>query len=543
MENLSYNSITLRGEISRRILTNYARMESKYYNPDFVFKADTGGWSGDWEGRTMLALISLAQITGNEPSFLEIMIDNIEKHLNSRGYLGKELPKGETDEQQLSGHNWLLSALLEYYLWKQDDRVLNTIHNIINNLYLPAIGHYKDYPIDVHLRTFNGTYDGKITGNSNKWYTSSDIGCAFMCLDVLSTSYALFKIPELKVLLDEMIDVFKSIDFIGLSMQTHATLSATRGIITLYNTTKDDKYLKIAVNIFDLYLKEGMTENYANKNWFNRPCWTEPCAIVDSLICAIELFKITKEIRYLELGHKIYYNAMGHAQRPNGGFGCDVCCGYDTEFIKHHGEGMCEAFWCCNMRGAVGLSYYGLNHFAADEECLYILNYSDSEIRYRGVKITQKTKYPEEGNVKFLIDNEANTEFKIKNYIPSYVSKAKIIVNEKDVSVDIDNGFVELIINSEIRTIEICFDIPLIKNDAMNKQFITKRYSYNHGLLMLGCHTATAIRIDDIKNLEKVDKAKYQIKDTSVILSRIDDLLDLEVELVVQENRQVLFLV
>ena len=155
-------------------------------------------------------------------------------------------------------------------------------------------------------------------------------------------------------------------------MQTHATLSATRGVLRMYSVTKKVEYLEAAVKIFDIYVNNGMTENYANFNWFSRSdSWTEPCAIVDSWICAFELFKFTDNYFYISLANKIYRNALCYAERVNGGFGCDKCVTPSQKFLMPNGgANLTEAFWCCTMRGAEGLASIVKNiaHYTSDED-------------------------------------------------------------------------------------------------------------------------------------------------------------------------------
>ena len=62
------------------------------------------------------------------------------------------------DEQQLSGHSWLLRGLCEYYLWRKDPAVLAMIKNIVENLFLPTCGDYPSYP----LRPVDRTSDGSV---------------------------------------------------------------------------------------------------------------------------------------------------------------------------------------------------------------------------------------------------------------------------------------------------------------------------------------------------------------------------------------------
>ena len=102
----------VRGDLAYRLLLNYSILESYRYRADYIFTADKSAWYGDWEGRTILALVRLCEATGREPAFLEQIIDALGEHLNEMGYLGKVFPDGEFSEQHLAGHNWLLSGLI-----------------------------------------------------------------------------------------------------------------------------------------------------------------------------------------------------------------------------------------------------------------------------------------------------------------------------------------------------------------------------------------------------------------------------------------------
>ena len=230
----------IRGELKERVLLNAARLCSPIYRASAIYTQDKNGWPGDWEGRTLLALVSHMKCTGIEPPYLSSVLESIPDHLNSRGYLGGISEEGLFDEQQLSGHNWLIRGLMEYYLLTGDKEISNLVNKIVENLYIPLKGYYLDYPIDPEVRKEQGSFSGTLSGKSGHFILSTDIGCAFMCLDGLSQYYDIFRNPDVYELLDEMVSVFEKIDFVGSHMQTHATLSAVRGIIRLYKATFDD---------------------------------------------------------------------------------------------------------------------------------------------------------------------------------------------------------------------------------------------------------------------------------------------------------------
>jgi len=149
LSTIEYQQIKIGGELRDRALKNYDRLESEIYTPAKVFPEKhhqtSANWAGDKEGRIILGLVLQAQATHREPKYLQELIDLYPTKTNTGGYLGELL--GDTiDEQQLSGHGWLLRGLCEYYLWKKEEKVAGYIKDIINNLALPTKGFHATIP-------------------------------------------------------------------------------------------------------------------------------------------------------------------------------------------------------------------------------------------------------------------------------------------------------------------------------------------------------------------------------------------------------------
>ena len=347
-------------ELQDRIALNYRRLSTgDYYSIDEIFSPEDYDWYGDKEGRALLAFLCHYKISGKTIPCMEQMLAQLNAHLNPQGYFGPVWEQ-EIQEQQLSGHSWLLRGLCEHYEIFGDDFSLQAVRRITENLYLPIRGRFSSYPIERSLAKEGGVSGSQI-GILDGWILSSDVGCAFMSIDGLSHAYKITKDPRIKALLDEMTAVYLSIDKVALQAQTHCTLTAARGMVRMYQETSDEAYLSGAKAIAKLYFEGGgMTATYQNLNWWGRPdSWTEPCAIVDSLMLAGELYKLTTEDYYRTLAARIYHNGLATAQRDNGGAGTDsgvVEAGTDTLCM-----GMYEAFFCCTMRLAEGLWYINAN--------------------------------------------------------------------------------------------------------------------------------------------------------------------------------------
>ena len=272
-------------------------------------------------------------------------------------YLGEEFDGVTVDEQQISGHSWFLRGLVEYSIAFNSTFAKEVAKSTVENLYLPIAEWYERYPID--RNKIVGDVSGHSAERLNGWKLSTDVGCAFMCVDGLAHYFALTKDKKVKEFLDKVIGVFDSLDKVKLGFQTHTTLSCVRGILKLFETTGEEKHFDIAKRTFDEYLNCGMTLTYQNYNWYGRKdSWTEPCAVVDSFILATEIYKITRIENYLTVARRIWFNGLQFCQRNNGGAGTDSCATKEFPFLKMNTY---EAPFCCTMRYSEGLLDYFKN--------------------------------------------------------------------------------------------------------------------------------------------------------------------------------------
>ena len=388
-------------EIKERTDLNYNRLETaEFYQIDRVFSPMDYDWYGDLEGRSLLAFVSHYKISGKKIPCMEQMMSLMPSKLNEKGYIGLVF-EDVIHEQQLSGHSWLLRGLCEHYEQFEDKFSYETVKNIVENLYLPLTGKIHTYPVDR-----SGENNGGVSGSSadiiNGWHLSSDIGCVFMSIDGLSHAYKITKDERIKALLDEMICTYTEIDKARLEAQTHCTLTSARGMLRMFDMTGEKAYLEDAIKIYDLYVNGGgMTYTYQNLNWWNRPkSWSEPCAIVDSLMVATELYKITGDEKYRTTAARIYHNGFASMQRSNGCAGPDklVCDGSENAYLS---VSMYDAWFCCSMRLAEGLWYLTNNYelLYAEQDGTIIKNengiYTDGDLIYCGLE-EDMLKYADE---------------------------------------------------------------------------------------------------------------------------------------------------
>lgn len=440
---------TMHGELQQRLLKNLQRLHEEKYQPDHVFltMAESGDWPGDTEGRTLLALVLDAQATHQQAQYLEEIVRRIPLHLNERGYMG---PVFDTcHEQQLSGNGWLLRGLCAYYEWKHDRAVLEMIRTLAVNLFTPLKGYYAEYPISPEERVQNvGAESGSMVGRIGRWQLSSDIGCVFIGMEGLIHAYVVTKDARLKPVIEELIRRFLEIDLMAIKAQTHASLTACRGLLRYADATGKHALVKEAERRFMLYVENGMTENYENYNWFQRfDTWTEPCAIVDSYLLAVQLWQHTRNPRYLEYAEQIYYNALCRTQRFNGGFGTDVCPGaaIHSAYLDVSAP---EAHWCCTMRGGEGLSCAASYSAWQEGKEVYFPFLRDAAFTFemdgQRMQVTEETGYPFAGNMSMKLQMEKATKMAINLPVYLWMEHVTLALNGKPVPLQIFKGFARI---------------------------------------------------------------------------------------------------
>lgn len=422
---------------------------------------------------------------------------------------------------------------------EKDERVLNIIRSISDNLFVPGKNYYSLYPIRPKDRTQgNGGMSGSINSKLDSWKLSTDIGCLFIGMDGLIQAYDILREERIKDVIGEMIEKFQKVDFVGIQSQTHATLTGLRGLIRYSDIVGDNSYISFVEKVWDLYKKWGMTENFENYNWFKKyDSWTEPCAIIDSYMLAIQLWQHTGNVQYLEDAELIYYNGISHTQRVNGGFGCDNCPLPIDPYLRIHAY---EAHWCCTMRGGEGLGFLARNSYFVNGNTLLIPFTGENTACINSgnglkVDITQTSGYPFNGDVKLVINEEPEGLDCIKVFSHSkWARNHDLHINGVKVPVIIKEGFV--VIERAFRTgdiIELKFENvvhqePLLNKDfandknstsknSDNRTFTTEFFKIMHGPLVMGVISDKPIRLKDAGSKEYPLLPIYHLLDSTVV--------------------------
>lgn len=542
-------NISIRGELQKRLLKNFDRLEEEKYQPQNIFLTEeqSGAWPGDTEGRTILGLVSDARATRRIPKYLTEIIQKVPLHLNPKGYMGL-VYKDCFSEQQLAGNGWLLRGLCEYYDWTGDEIVLSTIKTIVDSLFIPLEGHYKNYPItNERRRTGEGKMSGTTQNVLNQWLVSSDIGCLFIGMDGLIHAYQYYPEPKVKIIIEEMISRFLETNPLKIKAQTHAILTGMRGLLRYDAIRNKREYTDDVERLWAIYKQYGMTETYANYNWFERyDTWTEPCAIVDSYMTAVQLWQVTQKPAYLEEAEQIYYNALAHAQRNNGGFGCDNCPGLASgDYLNVFDY---EAHWCCTMRGAEGLANVGKYSVFHSDHSIYFTSYRnyDATIHLgnkQSVTIKQESDYPFENKALFTVVNSTVTDKTTLYFFkPTFMIDYELYYNRQPINSKEENGFIVTTQHLNPNdTIILKYKFKSSIRMAMNTENSSAdQRILQYGPLILGYDCDVSIKVDQTSEVVSSEN-KYTIKGESIELQPVYHLMNPDVNTTSGYRKKVIF--
>lgn len=519
------------GDLNRRLKMNYDRLEQPDYSAQKILAdIDKGGWPGDFPGRTILAWTALAEATGRQPRQLKALLDGLPAKFNAKGYLGRIQDPTAIDEQQLSGHAWLISGLCRYAAWSGDKRPLEWVRSMIQGLALPLRGKYNQYPRTPDSRNERGAAAGTLTGQVvSGWKVSTDIGCAYIFLEGLVAAERVIPSPELAQVIEEAAASFLAMDLLGVKAQTHASLCAARNIL-LYERRHGMRHgwLPKIEALYRLYRERAMTENEANWNWFERPdSWTEPCAVVDSFLLALELWRATGQAQYLNDAHRIFYNALGYGQKPHGGFGCDTIAGQDGLMI---GAKIWDVTWCCNMRGAVGLAGAAAACAEVQRDRLVFPFYAAGSFTAGGWEIQEQTGWPYRGEVNLKLHRARGNPKPLAQaglFIPeaSPRDSVKIVVNGVETPGKWRSGLLVLTLpDLDACTLELRLEIPLRIEKTHNVNTKGDLATLRHGYLLLGVPEVQQLPTLRAQDLKSLGEGRYQVSGSDVLLTPLCEM-------------------
>ena len=319
-------------------LDRVLRGDAPSYNEEFVL-ADVRPaperrfteYSGDVSGRYIGALAVAARAYGVQIPQLADLVNKVIALQKPDGYFGSSFHyenPGDLDMALLWGNGRLLVGLLEYYQLSHAPEVLASSKRIGD--FLARIGPMM---LSAQIRSAFGA----------QHFASSYI-CWTQQTEGLALLYAETKDERYSKLAEKIAAVTQRLP----GDHAHGYLTSLRGIMVLYDQTRDATLLKRCEDAWqditaskDLLITGGVPEGWSPNN--HR---TEGCGEADWVRLNLALWRATHNDKYLTMADRAIFNEFAFNQYATGDFGHRV---YTETGLP--AAGAVRAWWCCTLHG------------------------------------------------------------------------------------------------------------------------------------------------------------------------------------------------
>src|SRR5205823_8010623 len=148
----------------------------------------------------------------------------------------------------------------------------------------------------------------------------------------------------------------------------------------------------------------------------------ESCNVYNMLKLSRHLFSHTGNVKYADYYEKALYNHILGQQDPATGmvaYFLPMLPGAHKVYSTPD-----SSFWCCVGSGFENQAKYGEAIYYHSQNDLYVNLFIPSELNWKekGVKITQQTKFPEEGKTVLTIETKGTANMPLHIRYPSWAT-------------------------------------------------------------------------------------------------------------------------
>ena len=261
---------------------------------------------------------------------------------------------------------------------------------------------------------------------------------------------------------------------------SHGYLSTLRGVLDLYEYTKDSQHLNYVRQAYDsLVHSDDYTAFGAVHEYFGgKGDRDEGCSTSDFMRLSLHLYRLTDEPEYLERGEFALYNAFYFNQYFTGDFG--------SHFIDEEGAkpaALMASWWCCTMHGLRAMYDLKNNYLVTTTPNrkqieLYVeTSYKDDDLAFT---LSQGEKDGDRHRYLLHITERKNPSLQLSFRKPPWAVAMKVSPGGSSVSASSEDTYVTLaqpVKNGDNITIELVYQktIRTDQNETVALEDVDKR--------------------------------------------------------------------
>jgi DUF1680 family protein len=348
------------------------------------------------------------------------------------------LPQTQSTGHELYNIGHMLQGAIAYYRATGDRRLLDAGIRFVNDFLIPNYGPAPKKPIvSGHPEIEMGLIElYRITGDKRQ-------------LDL--AGYILRGDPRIELPERRTIYMFSGTPFTSRTkMQGHAVraMYACCGATDYYLETGDPTYLQTLNLLWNdttstkMYVTGGVgsrADGEAFGDAYELPnfrAYGESCAAIGNMMWNWRMLAVTGDAKFTDVIERALYNGINSGMSLDGTL---YCYRNPLAFDPSTGDKIRNPWYdttCCppNLERTFGSlpGYF----YSTSADGIYVHLYDNSELNWHlengvGLKVTQKTKYPWDGNVEITVTPAEATEFAVYLRVPGWVDRAQVTVNAK----------------------------------------------------------------------------------------------------------------
>jgi DUF1680 family protein len=215
------------------------------------------------------------------------------------------------------------------------------------------------------------------------------------------------------------------------------------GFARLYEITREERYLKAAQFFWERIVRarsfvtggNGDGEHFFPPDEFEQHLPSaktmETCCTHNLLKLTRKLFEIDPRPAYADYYERALFNGILASQDPDSGM---VTYFQATRpgYVKLYCTPF-DSFWCCTGSGIENHTKYGDSIYFRNDESIFVNLFIASTLDWpeRGVKLTQRTRFPEEDRARFTIEADKPQWLALRIRHPSWCRTATVTINGK----------------------------------------------------------------------------------------------------------------
>jgi len=351
------------------------------------------------------------------------------------------LPQTQTTGHELYNMGHMLQGAIAYYRATGDRKLLDAGARFVNDFLLPNYGPAPKKPIvSGHPEIEMGLIElYRITGDKRQL----DLAAYILQGDKR------IELPERRT-----IYMFSGTPFTARTkLEGHAVraMYACCGATDYYMETGDPVYWKTLNTLWDdmtatkMYVTGGVgsrSDGEAFGDAYELPnfrAYGESCAAIGNMMWNWRMLAATGDAKFADVLERALYNGINSGMSLDGTL---YCYRNPLAFDPSTGDKIRNPWYdvtCCppNLERTFGSlpGYF----YTTSADGIYAHLYDNSELNWRlengvGLKITQKTNYPWDGDIEIAVAPAEPSEFTFYVRIPGWTDRAQVSVNNKNLS-------------------------------------------------------------------------------------------------------------